>query len=181
MPNDLETRLNDHFIPGSFNVMPWLKFSRRDFLIDSGLYFPAMIRSGDILHILGELCFAKKIQIIDACGYVYCTRPSQTTLQPVEKEFRQFLESMPAAIEFIHALFSSPKMVSKLSRQFQNVFEVNVICLLFNTHIVRAYSGELTVEQIDEILREVLYQPQMMNPEMTRAFINTIALLLSGK
>ena len=181
LPDDLETRLQDHFINGHLHVMPWLKFSRRDFLIDSGLYFPTMIRSGDILHLFGELCFARKIQVIDSCNYLYCTRQNQTTLSPIEKEFRQFLESIPTAIKFIHEVFSSPKMIKKLPKQFQNVFEVNVICLLFNTHIVRAYSGELTVEQIDEILREVLYQPQMMNPEMTRAFINTIALLLSGK
>ena len=178
---DLETRLQNVFLNFDLHIMPWLKFCRRDFLIDSDLYFPAMIRSGDILHLFGELCFAQKIFIIDACGYIYRDHENQTIRKPFEQQFRSSLESIPAAIDFVREVFSSPKMIKKLPEQFQNIFVANMVCLLFNTHIVDAYKGELTVDQIDEILHEVLCQPKMMNPEVTRAFINTIALLLSGK
>ena len=175
LSNDLATRMNQEFISGALNVVPWKKISRREFLIDSGLYFPTLPRNLDLLQFFGELCFARKIQVIDACCYVHRVSPDSMMQQSAEKHLRKALESIPTALDFIHEVFSSPKMISKLSQHEQDVLEAIIMSRFFTVFILRSYRGGLTPEKINEILHEVLYQPKMMNPEILRAFINTIA------
>ena len=175
LSDDLVTRLQNEFIDLGMYVTPWLKLSRRDFLIESGLHFPAMTRCGDVFHLFAELCFARKIQVIDACGYVYRLHSNQTVRQPLEKQVRAAMESMPAAIEFIQKAFQSKKLISPISRRFQNKFEQLIVIHFFNAYICGVYRVKLPQEQIDETFREVLSQPKMMSPELMRALINLIA------
>ncbi len=152
----------------------------RDFLIDSGLYFPLTLQNGDFLQSFAELCFAQKIQVINACCYIHRERPKSKMNQSAEVHFRRALKSIPDAIEFIHEVFSSPKIISKVEQRNQDLLEVNIIKRFFWDFLLRSYRGELTPEKINEILHEVLYQPKMMNPEMARAFVNTIVSLLGS-
>ena len=175
LSDDLETRLQNEFLKLEMYVTPWLKFSRRDFFIDSVLHFPAVTRCGDLLHSFAELCFARKIQIINACGYVYRFHSNQTIQKPIEKQVRAALESMPASIEFIQKTFQSKKLISPISRQFQNKFEQSIVIHFFTKYICRVYREKLPQERIDELFREILNQPDMMNPELMRALINLIA------
>ena len=175
LSDDLETRLENEFLKLGMYVTPWLKLSRRDFLIDNGIYFPAVTRCGDLFHIFAELCFARKIQVIDACGYVYRLHSNQTVRQSLEKSVRSALESMPTAIEFIQKTFQSKKLISPVSRQFQNKFEQLIVVHFFTAYICRVYREKLPPERIDELFREILCQPSMMNPELMRALINLIA------
>ena len=174
--DDLETRLQNEFLNLGIFTTPWLKFSRREFLIDSGLYFPDMTRCGDLLHSFAELCFARKIQVIDACGYVYRVHSEQTLKQSTEKQLRNALKSLPSAIDFIKQVFSSKKLIAPVSKQFQISFERYIITHFFRTYICKAYKERLSYERIDEIFREVLSQPNAVNLEFMLALIDLIAV-----
>ncbi len=175
LADDLTTRMNREFMPICLCVVPWNKISRREFLTDSGLYFPLTLQNGDFLQCWAELCFARKIQVIDACCYVYRQRQKSKIHQSAEVHFRRALKSIPTTLEFIHEVFSSPKIISKISQREKDLIEAGIIRWFFDIFFLRSYRGELSDEKINEILHEVLYQPSMMNPEIIRAFTNTIA------
>ena len=99
------TRMEDEFLPVNLNVVPWKKISRRDFFIESGLYFPITPRSNDLLQLFGELCFARKVQVIDACGYVRRINPESVMWQSAEKHLRRALKSLPTTADFVHEVF----------------------------------------------------------------------------
>ena len=181
LSDDLATRMNDEFLNMGLYVTPWKKISRRDFLIESGLYFPLVPQNEDLLQLFGELCFAKEIQVIDACCYIHRIHPKSKMKQSAEVLFRRALKSLPTAIDFAREVFSSPKTIFEIPRHAQDVLEVGIVFGLFTTYMLRSYRGELTAEQINEILHEVLYQPSMMNPEVTRVLINALAACLISK
>ena len=181
LSENLESRLQNEFINFGVGFTPWLQFYRREFLISNEIYFPAITRCGDTLHTLAGLCFARKIQVINEYGYVYRRHSNQTMKKSDEKQLRAGLESLPTTIEFLQELFASKKLISPVSKQFQNTIERFVITFFFELFICRPYASKLSVEDIDKILREVLSQPKMMNPEMIRIFTNIIASLLMQK
>ena len=178
---DIETRLQNEFLNAGVSNTPWTKFSRRDFLIESGLHFPNTSRNGDFLHLFGELCFARKIQVINACGYLYRSHVHQTMRQPLGKHIYAALESIPAAIEFVHQVFASKKLISPISKQFQSRFERNIVTDFFSFYLCALYRSKVPQEVIDQIFREILYQPKMMNPEFMRVLVDIIAFDYASK
>ena len=175
LSDDLETRLQSEFFKTGLAFPPWLKLYRRDFLVESGLYFPTIVRFGDGLHMLAEFCTARKIRVIDGFYYVYRLHNEQTMRQSAEKQLRAGLESLPIAIEFLQELFASKKLIAPISKQFQDTIKRFVIMAFFKLFICRPYMDKLPAEDIDKILRAVLYQPKMINPELMCALIDLTA------
>ena len=181
LSDDIEQRLQNEFVTNSLYYPPWLKLYRRKFLVEGGLYFPTIVRFGDGLHMLAEFCTARKIRVIDGFYYVYRLHNEQTMRQSAEKQLRAGLESLPIAFEFLQELFASKKLISPISKQLQHDVERHIIMEFFKIFICKPYMNNLPAEDIDKILREVLYQPKMMNPEVMRAIINTFSYLLISK
>ena len=68
--NDIAERVKN-FLQYKFGVMPWLKFIRRDLLVDNEIKFPAMRISEDLLWSFKIICPAKKILRIPMKLYFY--------------------------------------------------------------------------------------------------------------
>ena len=91
------------------------------------------------------------------------------------------MESLPVAIEFLQQVFSSKRLIAPVSKQFQNYMEIIAVFNLISEYICKAYQSELSQDRIDELFREVLHKPSMMNPEIIRALINLIVFNCNSK
>ena len=67
---DLAER-TDRFLRSAIGFTPWLKFLRRDLLVDNGIKFPAVRISEDIIWTFKIVCSAKKILHVPTLLYVY--------------------------------------------------------------------------------------------------------------
>ena len=166
MSSDLTERIKFEFMHRDVTVEPWIKIQRRDFLIDKQIRFPLITRDGDGMFNLAEICFAKKIQVIDACCYLYRLTPTQTMASSAEKHLRQTINSMPLMLEFMENVFDK----LPISTELRLAAEERQIMHMLDVFVLRSYRrGELKIETIDQILREL----KLTN--LTRVLIHTIA------
>ena len=117
LSQNLEDRLKCELMEEGMFVAPWCKIQRRDFLLEHKIQFPLTTLNGDVLFQIAEFCMSKKIQVIDACGYVWRIHSNQTIRSAFEKLFRKVICSMPIALEYLHEIFASPDLIEPMSQQ----------------------------------------------------------------
>ena len=106
---NIAERINDLF-QGKIHVMPWLQFSRRDFLVENEIYFPEVLGGEDVLWIMHVICEAKKILLIPDTLYATRTNPDSITRSPktVEQKIKNKMFSI-VDVKFMKALFNKEK------------------------------------------------------------------------
>ena len=182
LSTNLAERLQDDFIDYGIFVMIWTKFYRRKFLIDNGIYFPDVPRYGDSLFNFAALCLSKKFQLIDAGGYIYrMGNPSSAMQVSSERHLHASMQSLPNLVSYMEEIFSK-KLISPISRANQVICEACMIKELLHGLVVNcAYCGdnELPLSKIDLILREMSREPAMIDPEVTRVMMHSLALVMN--
>lgn len=73
-PEDLATRI-DNFVRGKFGVVVWLKFLRRDFLVDNQIFFGNSIVGEDDYWSIEIILRAKKILCVKNAVYIHRMHP----------------------------------------------------------------------------------------------------------
>ena len=122
-----------------------------------------------------ELCFARKMQVIDGCGYIYRLHGSNTMYLSAVKSLRRAILSMPPALKFIREILDSPNLISSLDEKMKSQLEIEVITRYFDVYLLRSYDGELSMKEINDVLNELVFEPQMFDPNLMRVLFNVIA------
>ena len=169
LPVDLEWRLFQSEY--SISVMGWQKLMRRDFLVESGLYFPDMWISSDSMHFFGELCLARKIFIVDGCGYVYRQNPTSQMRSNPMKKFHYVVENFQPMLDFMEEIFSL-KTIEELPKDLQiraAMDKVDIICMKF---AVQAIKNGASLEEIDNVLSEKISHGFLMNSKIVKTLFH---------
>ena len=170
--DDISERILQEYLPRHTYWEPWMKFQRRDFMIEHNILFPITWCTTDRLFYLSQLCFAKKIQLINCCGYVYRRHPNQTVASSVDKVFRMNVKSMPSAVEFIRNLFSK----LDIPKEQLHTLTLKSMIDYFDITVALAYRRVQSKERSDEILsEEILEQKGMLEPEFLLSMFNMLA------
>ena len=105
--DNMAERIIDH-LNFKIHVMPWLKFTKRDFLIENGINFPAITPSEDDFWTMKILCKAKKILRIPDAFYIWransdsVTRAKRNTVQKIRYTTQATIIGMKFMKEFLH-------------------------------------------------------------------------------
>ena len=169
LPVDLEWRLFQKEY--SISVMGWQKLMSRDFLIESGLYFPNLWISSDSMHFFGELCLAEKIFIVDGCGYVYRQNPTNQMRADSRRKFHYIVENFQPMLDFMEEIFSL-KTIGKLPKDLQiraAMDKVNIICMKFAVQLLK---DGASLEEIDDILSEKISSGYLTNPKIIKTLFH---------
>ena len=172
---DLSERIQQEYIEWGTYVTPWIRIQRRDFLFENQIYFPKTTLNGDVLFHFAELCLARKIQVIDACGYIHRVHSARTMNSPFEKRLQKALTSMPIALKFIDSIFKNPRVNSVFDPQIKIQLESECISRFFNEYIIKSLDGEIDSEKINELINQIVHKSQMFSPELMRVLINTLS------
>ena len=160
VPEDLEWRLfQDEF---TFSVMAWQKICRRKFLLDHEIYFPPIWISSDSLHFFAELCLARKIFVVDGCGYIYRQNPTNQMRTDSIKKLLYATENFKPMLDFMEENFSKD-LISPISQELKIRAEIDrarLICIKF---AAEAYEQEISLETINSILEEQLLNGFMLD------------------
>ena len=172
LDEDLPQRLHDEFVHYGCEVVPWIKIQRRDFLLNYKIGFPTTTREPDTLIHLAQLCFAKKIQIIDGLVGVHRLHRNSLMHSSNENHFREAIKSLSQATEYLNWIFSSNRLISPLPSISKILTEAHMIRHFFELFILPSYRGELNPKQINDILQEIVPNPEK------RLMIHTLATYL---
>ena len=121
------------YMDGKFPMMPWLKFSRRDFLLENDLTFPMMPRGEDDFWTIKLLCSAKKILLIPHAFYIHRTHLHSFVYKP---------RSLEEIIEFDMTLAVDGMKVMRELFQKHEFFQQNpqYWCALINFNFGFAFA-----------------------------------------
>lgn len=173
MSENLRERLQHEQLESGVLWEPWIKFYRRDFLLEKHIYFPRIFGCDDWLMNIATLCLTKKAQVIDACCYVFRPNPSSITRTPALKSWERMLEQMSRIIAYLEEIFARPEM-KDLSRENQIILESHLIYSLFWLDF--RYKP-IPIATMDQIIREM---PKTSDTsEALRVLIHTLGILLS--
>lgn len=165
VPEDVEWRLFHRDF--TLQVMPWQKLIRRKFLIEHGIYFPAIWISSDSLLFFAELCLARKIFVVDGCGYIYRNNPRSQMHNDSEKQFRHSIENFLPFIDYMEEIFSK-NLVTPLSRELQFEYEIKFFRDLNLSLARKIYSDENSLEEIDSIIKQKIKNGFIQNSKSVR-------------
>ncbi|MBR1420275.1 MAG: glycosyltransferase family 2 protein [Selenomonadaceae bacterium] len=175
LPEDLGVRLQKEYIDFGIHVYPWIRIQRREFLFENQIYFPEVEMRGDVLFHFAELCLASKIQVINGCGYIYRKHPEQTMKLSAGNHFRKAILSLPTALDFVRDILNRTSQEFMSSSESINFWETKIIYNYFHSLVLKSYRDELTIDEINSILRDILMQEQMFNPDLMRVIINSLS------
>ena len=105
---NLAERLPD-MLNGKFGVMPWLKFSRRDLLIENEISFPLVYANEDAYWTADLILSAKKILIIPDALYI--KRENQNSVTRNKKSAEDILKF------FLHLVILGPETMKRISEK----------------------------------------------------------------
>ena len=175
--NNLAERLQREYVNVGTFVTPWIKIQRRDFLCQNEILFPNVSFCGDIFFKLAELCFSRKTLLIDASGYVYRKHAEQTMNISANRLAQKAFDSMSEAVEYVHKIFSSPRLISALSDETKILLEAEVVFKYFRTCILKIYR-EKNLQRVDEFLSKILIDRRMQDPNVIKNFVHTLAMTM---
>lgn len=98
--NNLVER-TEKFLRLSFGHPPWLKFLRRDFLLENNLYLPEMKISDDLIWTFELICLAKRLLRVPSRLYVYRTN-NQSVMnkkRSPEQELRHWINPVISGVD----------------------------------------------------------------------------------
>lgn len=166
---DITQRFNHELFERGCNWEPWTRIQRRDFLINNGITFPDTLRTGDLLFHLAELCFAKKIQVINAFGYIWRQHPNQTIKLPAEELLKLGIQSFPAGLKYIREIFESDNLLSTLSAEKKYYLELQSMIFYLTKSI--NLKGIETL-QMRSIVQEMVLKSDVCAPEFVMSLFN---------
>ena len=173
---NLNERLQKEYLECGVLVMAWMQFLRRESILQAEIKFPRTFYCVDNLFKLAELCCVPKIAVIDFCGYIYRQHPEQMVKASAEKFLRGSILSLPNAIKYVRELFSSSRLISELPQETKISFELDTIFKYFTIFTLRAYREEKDLHCLDEILRDVVSNPELQNPDVIKNLIHVLAM-----
>lgn len=150
--DNIVERFNQEYFSRYTHWEPWMKLQRRDFLLEHQIFFPKTWVTTDRLFYLAQLCFARKVQVIDFVGYVYRRHDNQTVHSALDKAMRKNILSMPSAVEFINALFDQ----EPIEKEDRESLIARALLDYFECTVQVQYRRMDSKEQFDDILREVV-------------------------
>ena len=102
-------------IQGKIHVMPWLQFSRRDFLIANEIYFPKILAGEDDFWTMKLICCAKKILLIDKAFYLVRENSNSLTRaeKPVEQKIKQHMTAAIIGMQFMKEILNASDFLKK--------------------------------------------------------------------
>ena len=174
LSNDIHERIGKEYLQSGLQVMPWTKIQRRDFLHRNKLYFPEVILAGDVLFELSELLFAEKVQVIDACCYLYRQTPDQVTKASSKKILTKAILSLPKMISFLDETFDRADVPKILKIRCESFFvRMNYFS---SSNFIRAYNIErLPFEEVNNLISEMVCKVGITSPDLVRILINALA------
>ena len=153
---NLADRMMDQF-RGKFGVMSWLKFSRRDLLIENEIYFPRVYSNEDNFWTMHLILSAKRMLIIPAPLYIYRNNKNSITRHektPAE-EIRFIMYSILTGPENIDFVARKNKFLEENS-QYRYTWMENLASWGFNTIFKSCVN--LNPYEVYEIFREQFAQ-----------------------
>ena len=175
LSDNIVERLERDFIGGWLPAVDWLKIYRRDFLENSGIYFPRVLGIDDFFYNFAQICLAKKIFVVEGCGYFYRQNPSSVMHASAEKHLRNTVRCLSDAVAYMNEIFSL-KMIGELSKENQLICELYAICYMIQERILR-YG--ISITDMDKILLETTKTGEAIDPEVTRVLIQALTYVLS--
>lgn len=102
LDDDFEERLKK-FFDSQYELVPWSRFSRRDFLIDNGITFPHVKIGEDTLWTIQVICLAKNLLRVPNRLYIYRSVKnswSRAARSP-EDEIKFWLDPLVNGLDFL--------------------------------------------------------------------------------
>ena len=171
--DDITKRFQHELIERGCHWEPWTRIQRRDFLLNNKIAFPNTLRTGDLLFHLAEICCAKKVQVVNACVYIWRQHPNQTIKLPAEEILRLGLQSFPEGIKYIRQLFNSKNLLSDLSEEDRYNLELQAM-IFYLTKSMNLKN--LDTLQIKSIVQEMATKSEICTPEFVTALFNLFAM-----
>ena len=177
VPADLEWRLfQDEF---TFSVMAWQKLIRRKFLLEHEIYFPPVWISSDSLHFFAELCLARKIFVINGCGYIYRQNPTNQMRTDSLKKLRYVTENFKPMLDFMEETFRK-NLITPISRELQIRAEIDRASLICMKFAAEAYESGIPLEIIDSVLDEQILEGFMFDSKTISTLFHLAAIEQEG-
>ena len=177
---NLADRMMDQF-RGKFGVMPWLKFSRRDLLIENEIYFPRVYSNEDNFWTMHLILSAKRMLIIPAPLYI--NRNNKNSITRHEKtpaeEIRFIMYSILTGPENIDFVARKNKFLEENS-QHRYTWMENLASWGFNTIFKSCVN--LNPYEVYEIFREQFAQETGEHTELVSylcSLVNTQQKMLA--
>ena len=152
MYTDLKSRLQN-FFNHKFRWEPWNHIIRRDFMIENGIKFPALMSiSDDMVFSLTLLLAAENIIIIPEGLYIWRNRETSNSV----KKYKPEVEIRKVGGDIIHGINFIEKFCTE-----RNIFEDNPALKfalfkgLINFQIARTAVpyGKIPINELDEVIR----------------------------
>ncbi|MBR1421636.1 MAG: glycosyltransferase family 2 protein [Selenomonadaceae bacterium] len=177
VPADLEWRLfQDEF---TFSVMAWQKLIRRKFLLEHEIYFPSVWISSDSLHFFAELCLARKIFVINGCGYIYRQNPTNQMRTDSLKKLRYVTENFKPMLDFMEETFRK-NLITPISRELQIRAEIDRVSLICMKFAAETYESGVPLEIIDSVLDEQILAGFMFDSKTISTLFHLAAIEQEG-
>ena len=138
-------------------IDPFGKLQRRDFMLENSICFPATISN------LAVLLKARKVQVIDFCGYIY----RQKTESNSQNVLKDTLKKFPDLIETLDRLLQDLSLENRLIVKSQVILDSLIAPLM---HL------NLTPAKKDEILKEFFDVYHATNPEIFGSIFESFIL-----
>ena len=173
LSDDLVKRLQHEYFCAGVLVQPWIKIQHRNFLLENRIHFPDITRLGDMLFNFAELCFGKKIQVINGCQYLKRKNASSTMNASSDRHLRTSIQSMPIALKYMDEVMAQ----IELPEDFKIRIKSRIMLEFFQVFIRPAYNS-MPIEQVDSMIHETLMETIDLN--VTRTLIHTIENMMSN-
>ena len=175
LSDDMIDRMDRDFMRCWLPAVDWLKLYRHDFLKKTKIYFPNVLGIEDFFYNFALICLAKRVKVVKGCGYVYRQNPDSVMHVSDEKHLRKTVEGLSNSIAYMEEIFSM-EMAGNLSRENQLICEAFAVSYLLQERVLRY---DLSLIEIDKILREETKKGVAIDPEITRVLIHALTYALS--
>ncbi len=175
LSDNILDRMQYDFIGLQYPAVDWAKLYRRDFLENSKIYFPRVLGIEDFLFNFAQLCLAKKIEVIEGCGYIYRQNPDSVMHVSPKRHAQKTIDCLSDAVAFMEEIFSL-QTIGELSRENQLICEAHAISYILQERIIRYGT---TIEELNGILLDMTKKSSVIDPELTRVLIQALSYVLS--
>ena len=173
LSDDIFDRMQYDFIDGWFPAVDWAKLYRHDFLKRSKIYFPRVLGIEDFLFNFAQLCLAKKIEVIEGCGYIYRQNPESVMHVSAKRHAQKTLDGLSRAVAYMEEIFAK---TAGLSRENQLICEAHAVSYMLQERINRYGT---TIDELNDILLDVTRERSLIDPELTQVLIIALTYVLS--
>ena len=166
------TRLRPYYL----SPVVWNKITRRKYFMDGTI--DALVPDafpGDNFLFLQEMCFLRKILVIDGCQIVYRKHPDSTMAMSPENKISEYLKTLPTALQIVNNCLSSDRLINPISDAEKLLIKHMFFIRQFNTFV---YSPSLGIDDVkfDRLVTELFSKPYMHEPEIMALLLELLRL-----